>query len=359
MPAFVFVLYSMEPRGMSTVTLHHGCSYEVLRKLIAAGVRVHSVICDPPYFLESIAKRFGSASAAAAKFGDDGAFTRAGMRFTGKTWDAADEDGRRISFDPEFWRLVFEILLPGGYVAALASPRTGHWQAVAMELAGFDIHPFKGWAYSSGLPKHHPLDKAFKRLGGTEEEIEAAKGLAYGAQALKPALEPIYVAQRPFDKKNGPENVRAHGTGAINLAACKVSNDDAVEYHPANIVHDGSAAVIAELGDAAKRFGEFPICDRSLLLHAKANKLDRAGSNHPSVKPIPLMRDLVRMFTPAGGIVLDPFGGSGTTAEAALAEDHDCILIERDDEYVAHMSTRFGIVPRAVTKAPSSIADLI
>ncbi len=327
---------------MNSITLHHGDSYDVLRDLIAQGIRVHAVICDPPYFLESIAKRFGSAKAAAAKHGDDGAFTRAGMKFTGKTWDTADENGNRISFDPEFWSLIHEILLPGGYVAAFASPRTGHWQAVAMELAGFDIHPFKGWAYSSGLPKQHPCDKAFKRLGGTEEEIEQWKGWAYGAQAEKPALEPIYIGQRKFDQKNGPMNIREHGVGAINIEDCKVPNEGGDDYHPANVVHDGSNAVLGDLGDAMKYFGQFSRDNKALILNPKANKHDRAGSKHPSVKPISLMQQVVRMYTPPGGIILDPFAGSGTTAEAARLEGNDCILIERDDEYVADMMARFA-----------------
>jgi hypothetical protein len=59
----------------------------------------------------------------------------------GMTWDGADEDGMRICQDPEFWRLIYEVLEPGGYVAAFSSPRTGHWQAVAMEMAGFIMHP--------------------------------------------------------------------------------------------------------------------------------------------------------------------------------------------------------------------------
>lgn len=344
---------------MTSITLHHGCSYEVLKDLINRGVRVHTVICDPPYFLESIAKRFGSATAAAAQYGDDGAFTRAGMRFTGKKWDSADDQGRRISFDPEFWKLVFQLLLPGGYLAAFASPRTGHWQAVAMEMAGFVIHPFKGWVYESGLPKPHPVDKAFKRLGGTAEEIKTWEGWSYGAQAEKPALEPIYIGQRPFDKKNGVENIRAHTTGAINIAACRVQSPDGTDYHPANLVHDGSGAVTDELCSASKFFHNFTTGNenRSLFLNRKATISDRAGSQHPSVKPVALLRNLVRLYTPPLGVVLDPFAGSGTTAEAARQEGFDCILVERDPDYVSDIMARFGIASQA--PGTLSINDLI
>lgn len=345
---------------MSTVTLYEGCAYDVLRDLLDKGVRVHSVICDPPYFLESIAKRFGSATAAAAKFGDDGAFTRAGMRFTGKKWDAADDQGRRISFDPEFWRLVFDLLLPGGYVAAFASPRTGHWQAMAMELAGFDMHPFKGWAYASGLAKQHPCDKAIRRLGGSKEEAEKWAGWAYGAQAEKPALEPIYIAQRPFSEKNGPANLRMHGVGAINIEASRVTVGNGKTYHPANLLHDGSVGIADLLGGHAEMFHAFGHVEdeRPLLFNGKANKRDRAGSNHPSVKPVALLRNLVRQYTPPGGIVLDPFGGSGTTGEAARLEGFDCILVERDADYVGDICHRFSITPGGHHRA-ASLDDLM
>lgn len=73
---------------------------------------------------------------------------------------------------------------------------------------------------------------------------------------------------------------------------------------------------------------------------AKAGKNDRAGSKHPTVKPIALMRWLVRLITPPGGVVLDPFAGSGTTGQAAMEEGFDAILIEREPEYVADIKRR-------------------
>ena len=75
---------------------------------------------------------------------------------------------------------------------------------------------------------------------------------------------------------------------------------------------------------------------------AKASKADRAGSKHPTVKPIKLMQWLCRMLTPPGGIVLDPFAGSGTTGAAAILEGFQSILIEREDEYVADIQRRLA-----------------
>ena len=67
---------------------------------------------------------------------------------------------------------------------------------------------------------------------------------------------------------------------------------------------------------------------------------ERRNSKHPTVKPVSLMRYLVRLVTPVGGIVLDPFGGSGTTAEAARLESCRYILIEREAEYCRDAAER-------------------
>ena len=95
-------------------------------------------------------------------------------------------------------------------------------------------------------------------------------------------------------------------------------------------------------GSAARFFQTCQFTDEELLrfrYNAKANAADRAGSKHPTVKPVALLRYLVRLVTPPGGAVLDPFAGSGTLV-AALAEGFDAILIEREAEYVADIRRR-------------------
>lgn len=437
---------------MSRVTLHHGDNRESLRRLIDQGVRVHSVVCDPPYGLTSIQKRFGKDGAAPPKFGTDGAFARASAGFMGSKWD-----GTGIERDPEFWRLVWEILLPGGYVVAFSGSRTGHWQACAMEMAGFIMHPFLGWLTGQGFPKAHNASKAIDRELGTTDaretvaELYTAKrikpgatvvaeggygkqdvdftatvsrggspeaqqweGWAYGGQALKPALEPIYVGQKPFSEKNGALNLLKHGVGALNIDGCRVATTEStrrpqgrdirggkwgggvdatpdhkmqtggsdIGRHPANLLHDGSDEVVAlfpdsggqrgalrghdkrrqspngtfgefgpahdceprnDSGSAARFFNSFPLDADPIRYQAKATKADRAGSKHPTVKPIALMQWLCRLVTPPGGIVLDPFAGSGTTGQAALNEGFDCILMEAEDQFAADIRRRFGL----------------
>ena len=77
---------------------------------------------------------------------------------------------------------------------------------------------------------------------------------------------------------------------------------------------------------------------------AKASKADRDGSTHPTMKPTDLMRYLCRLVTPPGGVVLDPFMGSGSTGKAAMLEGFRFIGIEREAEYVEIARARIGAV---------------
>lgn len=406
--------------GITEITLHEGDNREHLRRLIDEGVRVHAIVTDPPYGLTSIAKRFGKEGAAAArKEGTDGSFSRLSRGFMGKTWD-----GTGIERDPEFWKLCHDILLPGGYCFAFSGSRTGHWQACAMEMAGFVMHPMHGWVFGSGWPKAHNASKAIDKMLNTTDQREIVEtkyeakrmapgatvvregayrkreeeesdptfqanverggspeaqqwdGWAYGTQAQKPALEPIFLGQRPFSEKTGAANLLKHGVGAVNIDATRVpysdsSTSESKARHPANLLHDGSDEVVAmfpdsdgqqaavgpqhgakagvncygdygpredtpprrDSGSAARFFHAFPPDTDPLIYHPKAGRSDRAGSKHPTVKPIALMQYLIRHITPPGGVVLDPFAGSGTTAEAARREGFDCILMEADSEY--------------------------
>jgi DNA modification methylase len=77
------------------------------------------------------------------------------------------------------------------------------------------------------------------------------------------------------------------------------------------------------------------------LYTAKASKADRGeGNTHPTVKPLDLMAYLCRLVTPPGGVVLDPFMGSGTTIKAAIGEGFHAIGIERDPAYFAMVQQR-------------------
>ena len=213
--------------------------------------------------------------------------------------------------------------------------------------------------------------------------------------ALKPAFEPIVVARKPLIGTVA-ENVLAHGTGALNIDGCRIGTTDDLgvaggernmdnEVYgkglgvgsgrsaelggrwPANVILDESQA--AELdkqsGVAApksERVGRKGGCNDNgtmtglgsgddigrwpgdagggasrFFYTAKASSAERPKDGdvaHPTVKPLDLMRYLVRLVTPPGGTVLEPFAGSGTTLEACIVEGFSVIGIELTEEYL-------------------------
>ena len=237
---------------------------------------------------------------------------------------------------------------------------------------------------------------------------EAEQWSGWGT-AMKPAHEPIVVARKPF-KGTVAANVLAHGTGALNIDGCRVeagrdyldldvtqgvstartSWDARSESRtfvpasgrwPANVIHDGSDEVLRLFPDTApakssqrgKRNGIVTSFggDDTVRGHddaggsaarffycAKASKRDReegldsAGSranHHPTVKPTDLMRYLCRLVTPPGGLVLDPFTGSGSTGKAAVLEGFRFLGCELSEEYIAIARAR---IAAASTEAP-------
>ena len=184
-------------------------------------------------------------------------------------------------------------------------------------------HAFAGATYGG--------DSSSTETNDTAPATEAAQTWEGWGTALKPALEPITVARKPF-LGTVAANVLEHGTGAINVDGCRV--DD--ERWPSNFIHDGSAEACDPLGESARFF----YC-------AKAGGDERGEENlHPTVKPVDLMRYLVRMVTPPEGVVLDPFMGSGTTGVACYEERRRFIGIEREAEYIEIAHARIKAATR-------------
>lgn len=212
------------------VILRPGDCLQVLAELPENSI--DAVVCDPPYHLTSIVKRFGAENAAPTKID---AFARGTSGFMGKAWDGGD-----IAFRPETWAAVLRVLKPGGYILAFSSSRTFGRMSVALEDAGFITHPMIGWVFGSGFPK------------ATRIRAEGYDGFRYGAQSLKPALEPIYMGQKPFSEANGTENVLRWGTGAVNVDGCRVAAADGDYDHPGDLTPRPMAAnayAAAERGD--------------------------------------------------------------------------------------------------------------
>ena len=229
---------------------------------------------------------------------------------------------------------------------------------------------------------------------------EAQQWSGWGT-ALKPAYEPAVMARKPFTGTVA-RNVLEHGTGAINIDASRIGlgseapptgSGNNLGYHgggsgtggnetpasgrfPANLILDEHTAELldeqTEGTRAAKPSGghvrhntgtgtdtiqlglkavntagyDDPAGGASRFFYvAKAPKKERPvvdGVAHATVKPLKLMRYLVRMVTPPGGTILEPFAGSGTTIEAALVEGFNVIGIERETEYLPLIQHRIN-----------------
>lgn len=221
--------------------------------------------------------------------------------------------------------------------------------------------------------------------------------------ALKPAFEPVVVARKPL-VGTVAGNVLEHGTGALNIDGCRIEHDaksaawvDKWAGHgghpeqpgwgtmgqkfggspsgrwPANVVLDESqAAALDEQsgerpgfatqnfdgttagkaegwgnigaigGERREGFNDTGGASRFFYV-AKADATERPrvnGTAHPTVKPLSLMRWLVRLVTPPGGVVVDPFAGSGTTVEACILEGLHCLAIERESDYLPLIVSR-------------------
>ena len=213
---------------------------------------------------------------------------------------------------------------------------------------------------------------------------EAQQWSGWGT-ALKPALEPITMARKPLTGTVAA-NVLEHGTGALNVDGCRVGAEarpvmvrtetvvsatamsgqstgatssgeqTTAGRWPANLIHSGEGEVVGLFpqttsgANPTRRGGMgYHGAEGQQQCHAprgqdtgsaarffycpKADSSERQGVTHPTVKPLDLMAYLCRLVTPPGGVVLDPFMGSGTTIKAALAEGFQGIGIERDPVY--------------------------
>lgn len=332
---------------------------------------VDAVVCDPPYGLGFMGKDWDSPGGtgdfpmrrtAEANTVNTGASRQGGRQRASEDWHKRQlRDARSYQAWCEAWGAeALRLLRPGGYLLAMGGTRTYHRLASGLEDAGFEVRDMVEWLYGSGFPKHE--------------------------SCLKPAHEPCMVG-RKASRYSEPLNVDACRIGSESTTRERTPddfglvNDDGwnptpgvngseAGRWPANVVLDPEAAAMLDeqTGESTSTGGQSSLgAFRNGDVYGKGRderwkadpgygdtggasrffyvaKADTAERNvglhgernlHPTVKPVALMRWLIRLVTPKGGTVLDPFTGSGTTAIAALREGFSFVGVEREAEYVA------------------------
>ena len=220
-----------------------------------------------------------------------------------------------------------------------------------------------------------------------EEVIQVDNEWSGWGTCLKPAHEPIALARKPI-KGSIRDNVLKHGVGALNIDATRVpyaNNKDkmSIDHKVPTAAWSGHTIQVDSyekggfvkvetnelgrfpsnvIGEIAEEYQKYFYCPKvsraerhmghemppamfgsvqgcydengeryAVGLDAREGNV---GNNHPTVKPIELMKYLIKLITPPGGIVLDPFNGSGSTGCAAVALGHEYIGCELDPAYV-------------------------
>lgn len=321
------------------ITIYHGDCRDVLPGLRS----IHAVVTDPPY----------------------------GLSFMGKGWDHAVPG-------IDFWTAVNDSLAPGAHLLACGGSRTFHRLTCAIEDADFEIRDCLQWLYGSGFPKsrnlgdgkgtalkpaYEPIVLARKRFAGTATACHQEHGTAalninacrIGTSANEPDSGAMFYKNRGLQM---PENRQNYFGGKNSTVQCTPIDGG---RWPSNVLLDEEAAAILDeqsgelksgggiknpvgregLGwkcsSNSRDSGEYApnIGGASRFYYvAKASRIERGDFNeHPTVKPLALMRYLVRLITPPDGTTCDPFMGSGSSLIAAYREHRKAIGIDLNERY--------------------------
>jgi hypothetical protein len=374
------------------ITVHHGDCLDVMAEM--PDTSVDAIVTDPPYGLGFMGREWDDLPPGEEWARECLRVLKPGghlLAFGGsRTWHrlaVAVEDAGFEVRDSIAW------LYGSGFPKSLdVSKAIDKAAGATREVVGQYVSP-EG---TTGRSNHVDRIGTSTWIGGlpdiTSPATPAAQQWAGWGTALKPAFEPIVVARKPL-VGTVAANVLAHGTGALNIDATRVhtpgseakaytvkrlkpgatlnktggnwrpEDDDAVTYEgqttagrwPTNVVLDGDAADELDRQDSGGASRFFP----TFRYQAKAPTRERVkvdGVAHSTVKPLELIRWLVRLVTPPDGTVLDPFAGSGTTGEACLLEGLPCILIEREVDYLPLIHKR--IARQRDRPRPLSLFDL-
>ncbi len=266
------------------------------------------VLTDPPYFLDKLDSKWNPSEVKKVTRGQVIKNLPAGMKFD-------PEQGRNL----QKWytivsEKVYRVLKPGGFFLSFSSPRLVHRMAVAVEDAGFHIRDMFIWLYKEGRAKGFSLAHFAEDRGMTLSK-------EWKTPQVRGNYEPIVVAQKP-PEGTLLDNFFKYGTGLFNFSAKTEKG-----LTPSNVLQTEEIE------------GVPPI-----FLVSKPSKDERRDNDHPTIKPVELLRHLIRLTTQGGAVVLDPFIGSGSTAVAAILENRSFIGFEINEQYAQIARSRIGKV---------------
>ena len=374
--------------------LLNGDCIEEMQKLIDDGKQVDSVVTDPPYHLTSIVERFGKEGSAPAQEGTDGAFARASKGFMGKEWDGGDIAFRKETWELAYKLLKpgGHLLAFSGsrtyHRMAIAVEDAGFEirdQIMWLYGSGFPKSLNLGDGWGTALkPAHEPIVMAKKKLEGTNKQNKDKYGTGginidgcrIEGEVKRPDTNPDFrdvakkaMAQGGQDKLNFNQitgakrkttvrksrdgsNVWTDDNSGMKQENNHFADADPRGRYPANVMHGGLQEDWARYyycpktskSERNQGLDDFPTKEKVFNGKSSTPSKDMKGVEqkfttepsanvHPTVKPVELMRYLCRLVTPKGGVVLDPFMGSGSTGMAAKDEGFDFIGIEKDEEY--------------------------
>jgi len=250
----------------------------------------------------------------------------------------------------DIWREVYRTLKPGGFCLSFCSPELYHRMAVGVEDAGFMIKDQIMWMTTTKMTKYN---------------------------RLKPAHEPIVVAQKPY-RGSLKSNHEKWGCGLIDIDNNRVPWE---KRPPKGWLKDGEKRrTFGRVGITTGSKNEYETMDanpdgrypsniigevetlyQKYFYAPRATRKEKGDdNNHPTVKPVNLMEYLIRIYCPVNCIVLDPFCGSGTTGVAAIRQKREFIGIELNKKYCKIAKNRMDVTDEEVSpKSPNPLVNAL
>lgn len=382
------------------VTVYNADCIDALAELAEASV--DSIVTDPPYGLGFMGKEWDSPGGVGdfpmRRFDALNTVNTGASRQGGRQRSTEDfarrqaRDARAYQEWCELWAAAcLRVLKPGGHLLAFGGTRTYHRLASAIEDAGFELRDSITWLYGSGFPKSRNLEGEWDGWGtalkpASEPIAVARKSLigtvaanvaAHRTGALNIAGCRVEAQGRPLIVSHGVDTPgkSTYGSNGPGGGSENAGTTDEGRWPPNVLLDDEAAAALdAQTGILTSEanpthrssdkfrdvYGDFEgqeECEPArgqdvggasrfypvFRYEPKASDDERPRVGdlaHPTVKPVDLIRWLVRLVTPPAGLVLDPFLGSGTTAQACILEGFRCVGIEREADYLALIAAR-------------------